>query len=83
MRRRLLEVLHLGLVELRLLALAGKGEQVADLADALEIVPRYVEECDAEGVELIRFVLKNYEGKYPNSGANLVSQFEGDVLATA
>ncbi len=67
LKRRLLYILPLGLVEIRTLALAGRHEQVADLADALEILPRFVEECCHEDQELVRFVLKTYQDKYPGT----------------
>jgi hypothetical protein len=62
---RLLFILHRGLVEIRNLALAAGHEQIADLADALEILPRMVEHWDQEKADLAHFVLRNYEGKYP------------------
>jgi hypothetical protein len=64
LRRRLLYILHLGFVEVRNLALAAGHEQIADLADALELLPRFVEDCKEEDLEMIRFVLKNYQDKY-------------------
>ncbi len=67
LRKRLLYILHLGFVEARNLALASGNQQIADLADALEILPRFVENCEEEDLELIRFVLKTYQEKYPSS----------------
>jgi hypothetical protein len=52
-------------VEARLLAYGGHTEQLADLADALEIVPGMLLRWDADQWELLRYVLKNYEDKYP------------------
>jgi hypothetical protein len=65
--KRLLFILHLGLVEARNLALAAGHEQLADLADAMELLPRYVNDCSEENLELIRFVLKTYQEKYHSS----------------
>src|SRR5262245_52204882 len=39
LHKRLLYVLHLGLAEIRNLALAASQQQIADLADAMEILP--------------------------------------------
>jgi hypothetical protein len=64
LRKRLLYILHLGFVEVRNLALAAGHEQIADLADALEVLPRFAEECTEEDLDLIRFVLKTYQDKY-------------------
>jgi len=74
--RRLLFILHRGLTEARNLALAQGNEQIADLADALEILPRYVQGCNEEDVELIRFVLKTYQDKYPGSNYDYLAYFE-------
>jgi hypothetical protein len=63
-KKRLLYILHLGLTEIRNLALAAKHEQIADLADALEILPGFVNQCSENDLDLIRFVLKTYQDKY-------------------
>jgi hypothetical protein len=73
---RLLYILHFGLTELRKLALAEGQVQSADLADALEILPRYVQHCDPEDLELLRFVLKNYEDKYPGRSFDYLAHLE-------
>jgi hypothetical protein len=65
LRRRLLFILHRGLVEARNLAFAGRTEQLADLADALEILPCLMLRWDDQQMAMVRFVLKNYEEKYP------------------
>ncbi len=62
---RLLFIIYHGLTEIRNLALASDNEQIADLADALEPLARYVSKCSADDMELIRFVLKGYQTKYP------------------
>jgi hypothetical protein len=64
LQKRLLYILHLGFVEARNLALAAGHEQIADLADAMEIIPRLVHSCSDEDLEMIRFVLKTYQDKY-------------------
>jgi hypothetical protein len=65
--KRLLYILHVGLNEIRNMALGNGHGQIADLADALEILPRLVMECKDEDLELIRFVLANYQEKYHSS----------------
>ncbi len=74
--KRLLFILHLGFVELRKIALATGQEQSADLADALELLPRYVEHCNPEDMELFRFVLKNYQDKYPGGTFDYLKYLE-------
>jgi hypothetical protein len=64
LRKRLLYILHLGFVEVRNLALASGQEQIADLADAMELLPRFVDGCNEEELELIRSVLKTYHDKH-------------------
>lgn len=59
--KRILYVLHLGLVEIRNLALANDAEQIADLADALEILPTV---CLVESSSQLREHLKAYASKY-------------------
>jgi hypothetical protein len=67
--KRLLFILHRGLVEIRLLAQAGKTEQIRDLADILEVMPGWL----AEGSRVlpsppeITAQLQRYEQKYPSS----------------
>jgi hypothetical protein len=63
--KRLLFILHRGLTEVRSLALDEGNDQIADLADALEILPRFVQGFKGEDIELIQFVLKTYHDKYP------------------
>jgi hypothetical protein len=76
LRKRLLHILHLGFTEARNLALAQGHQQIADLADAMEMLPRLVDECNEDEKELIRFVLKTYEEKYPKSPYNYLARFE-------
>jgi hypothetical protein len=74
--KRLLYILHLGLTELRNCALAARQEQGADLADVLEILPRYVEHCNEEEMDLLRFVLKTYQDKYPDRPFDFLDYLE-------
>jgi hypothetical protein len=67
LRKRLLYILHLGFVEIRSLALAAGQAQIAELADAMEILPRLADECSEEDIQMIRFTLQNYQDKYRSS----------------
>ena len=78
LRKRLLYILHRAFVESRLLATAGSTQQIFDLADAMEILPRYVEGCNEEDLELIRSVLTGYQQKYPASRFNYLAHLEKD-----
>lgn len=65
--RRLAFILHRGFVEVRNLAgVPGYERQIHDLADAMELLPRFLsKEPTEEDLEMIRFVLRDYEKKYP------------------
>jgi hypothetical protein len=63
--RRLLFILHRGLTEARNLGYAGRSEQVAELADALELLPGLLLRWDGESMSLLRHLLKTYEDKFP------------------
>jgi len=76
LRKRLLHILHLGFTEARDLALAGAHQQIFDLADAMEILPRLVDNCNEDEKELVRFVLRTYEEKYPDSRYNYLARFD-------
>ena len=76
LRKRLLYILHQAFVEARLLALGQQHQQIFDLADAMEILPGFVDKCRDEDLELIRFVLKNYQEKYPESRFDYLARFE-------
>jgi hypothetical protein len=73
--KRILFILHRGLTEIRNLALGEGNRQIADLADALEILPQHALHCTEDEMELIRFVLKDYQTRYPQS-----SYGHGDYL---
>jgi hypothetical protein len=63
-QRRLLFVLHRGLVEARQLSLARKTEQLFELTDALEPIPGCVIEDGATRLDEIRSNLRAYEQRY-------------------
>jgi len=65
--KRLLYILHLGLVEVRNLALGAGNEQISDSADALEILPGFVNRWNEDNIEMTRFVLKTYQDKYQSA----------------
>lgn len=67
-QRQLAYILHMGCVEVRKLAQAAGHERLADLGDALELLPRYLrQECTAEDLEMIAAVLKSYQEKHRSS----------------
>jgi hypothetical protein len=75
LHKRLLYILHLGLVEIRNLALAAGQEQIADLADAMEILPGLLDKGGNDELDLIRNVLKDYQEKY-HSNYDFPRRFE-------
>lgn len=79
-RKRLAYILHLGFVEARNLALAASQQQIADLADALELLPRFMESCSEDDLDMIRFVLKDYQTKY-SAVYDLPARFECEAPA--
>lgn len=76
--RRLGYILHLGLVEIRKLAGPQHCEQVADLADALELLPRFLQQATAQDLDLIREVLRNYQERYPQCTFNYLAYLDGE-----
>ncbi len=60
----------------RNLALSAGNEQIADLADALEILPGILDHWEEDRLELIRCVLKTYEEKYPGRAFNYLAGVE-------
>jgi hypothetical protein len=79
-QRRLLFILHRGLVETRLLAQGRHNEQLFDLADTLEVIPGRIdrwEECD---IDLLRFNLQKYREKYPTSLCDYVRYLDRDPV---
>ncbi len=77
--RRLLFILHRGLVEARLLAQAKKHEQLFDLADALESLPSYMDKWDDRHLEIIRFNLRKYREKYPSPSFDYLRYLDADA----
>jgi hypothetical protein len=73
---QLLYILHRGLTEIRNLALASGQEQIADLADALEILPGMIENWNNDQSEMAHFVLQAYQSKYPSRAYDYVGQLE-------
>jgi len=73
---RLLYILHRGLTEIRNLALDSGQGQIADLADALEILPGMVENWNDDKSEMAHFVLQNYQSKYPGRAYDYVGQLD-------
>ena len=67
LQRRLLFILHRGLVELRLLAHSKSQQQAFDLADALEPLPGWMVEWTAEHLNSLREQLEGYARKYPDA----------------
>jgi hypothetical protein len=69
LRKRLFYILHLGFTEVRNLAgVPGFEIQIHDLADAMEILPRFLDaEASDEDVEMIRFVLNDYQQRHPTA----------------
>lgn len=65
--QRLLFILHRALVEARLLAQAGKSQQVHDLADAMEPLPGLIASWKDEYLEAARSNLETYAAKYPDA----------------
>jgi hypothetical protein len=71
---RLLFILHRGFVEVRLLAGAGKNNQVFDLADALELIPGMLKNWHDEDFEQVLLLLKTYQDKYPVGGFDFLAR---------
>lgn len=74
--RRLLFILHRGLTEARNLALAKGDEQIADLADALELLPSLMDRWEEQHFDLVRSVLKTYQDKYPGGAYDYLGTLE-------
>jgi hypothetical protein len=74
--KRLLFILHHGLVEIRNLALGEGHEQIADLADALETIPGYLDHWTDDHLEMILFNLRTYEEKYHGRAFDYIAHVE-------
>ena len=78
LHRRLLFILHRGLVEARLLAQSQKHEQLFDLTDALEPLPSYIDNWEDNHIGAIRFNLEKYRKKYPSPSFDYMRYLETD-----
>jgi hypothetical protein len=78
LRRRLLFVVHRGLVEARLLSQARNHAQIFDLADALEPIPGYIANWEDSHLEVIRFNLTKYRNAYPSTSFDYPRYLEVD-----
>jgi hypothetical protein len=65
--RRLLFIIHRGLVEIRALAQAGRQHQAFDLADALEPIPAWMARWKSSFLNDVRGNLQVYASKYPDA----------------
>ena len=74
--RRLLYILHRGWTQARNLALAGDQQQLADLADTLEILPGLIDRWQDDDLALVRSILQAYQEKYPGQGYDYLAQLE-------
>ena len=63
-RKKLGELLHNALVEIRELGRAGKAEQAADLADAFHNMPNDMWDDDFALEQFCDLYLKGYQAKY-------------------
>jgi hypothetical protein len=67
-RKKLGELIHDVLVEIRGLGWNGKGEQAADLADAFHNMLNDMWDDDFALEQFCDLYLKDYVGKYPEGG---------------
>jgi hypothetical protein len=80
LERRLLFILHRGLVEARLLAMGQKNDVLFDLADALEPVPAYMSRWEDGYLESIRFNLRTYREKHPSPSFDYIRHLDIDPV---
>jgi hypothetical protein len=73
LQRRLMYILFRALNDARSLALGGRNEQVAELADAVENLPSQLTHWRNDSLEAIGFQLRTYENKF--LGAARYSQY--------
>lgn len=74
--RRLLYILHRGMVETRNLALHRGDKQIAALADALELLPSLMDHWQDDNLDLIRSILESYRKEFPQSGYDYLQYLE-------
>lgn len=74
-RRRLCEMLHRALLEIRILGWGGNASQAGDLADAFHNLPIYMISQDFD-VYLFRHFLEVYQNKYPRPQSSEVDYFD-------
>jgi hypothetical protein len=68
LRAKLPYLIHVGLVELRLLGYErAPHEQIAKLADVLEFLPRYLEPDGKPDMEVVREQFEQYAAEFPRS----------------
>lgn len=78
-KRRILYALHRGLTELRDRAQAVGDQQLIDLADALEVVPGTLVNWTDDKLQLVEFVLRNYQQKHPESRFGQFDRFKNET----
>ena len=65
-RRKLCQMLHMAMLEMRVSGWIGKAQQAADLADAFHNLPNAMWQEDFS-LEFFRKFLVSYHQKYPDS----------------
>ncbi len=73
LQEKLLLIQHRAFVEARNLALAKRSEQIAELADALEILPSLMCRWEDQHLSRLRGILSAYQAKYPRSAYDYVA----------
>jgi len=77
-RDRLRYVIHLGLVDIRNLAFAGgHDQQIADLADILEILPAAMGNDSEPDLTVIHEEFERYELEYPEHRYKFLDILDG------
>ncbi len=75
--RRLLFILHRGLVEAR--NLSQLHMQISELADALELIPSCLDRRQDADLDAIRFSLTKYRERFPESPHDYLQYFESEA----
>jgi hypothetical protein len=76
---RLLFLLHRGCVEARLLAMAGRHQQLIDLTDLLEVIPTYLMRWQDGYVELLASGFAEYEASYRGQCFEYLRILDGQI----